>query len=87
MTLPDQRGAIHPAERMPDGSARSGLSQNTVGQIVRERGEAIAERDRYRDALDTIHEEALQAEHYGRPVDTGWLMEVASRVALDDERR
>jgi hypothetical protein len=34
---------------------------------------------RLRDALDTIREEALQAEHYGRPIDTGWLMEVASR--------
>jgi hypothetical protein len=31
------------------------------------------------EALDTIHEEAVQAEHYGRPVDTGWLLEVAKR--------
>lgn len=41
-------------ELMPDGSPRSGMSQAVMTEIVRERRDAIVERDRYRQALEAI---------------------------------
>lgn len=38
-------------ELMPDGSCRSGLSQDVVAGIVRERAQALAKVERLRDAL------------------------------------
>jgi hypothetical protein len=44
----------HPNEAMSDGSYRSGLSQSVVGEIVRERAEAVAEVARLRTEVSDL---------------------------------
>jgi hypothetical protein len=46
---------------MPDGSYRSGLSQDVVSEIARERAEALAEVARLRGTLEEIARRSAEA--------------------------
>jgi hypothetical protein len=78
---------VHPAERMPDGTGRSGLSVGVVSEIVRERADAVVEVERLttqlagvveeRDRWKALAEAALDAVPQDHPDLGMWLVTYA----------